>query len=68
MTIVMGLDQHRAQVTAEWLDTATVRFRARVAPAHRESVRLFLSRFAGQELEATREATTGWRFVVEEPA
>ena len=23
MTIVMGLDQHRAQITAEWLDTAT---------------------------------------------
>ena len=23
MTIVMGLDQHRAQITTEWLDTAT---------------------------------------------
>ena len=23
MTIVMGLDQHRAQITAEWIDTAT---------------------------------------------
>jgi hypothetical protein len=23
MTIVMGLDQHRAQITAEWLDTDT---------------------------------------------
>ena len=23
MTIVMGLDQHRAQITAEWLDTET---------------------------------------------
>lgn len=23
MTIVMGLDQHRAQITAEWLDTST---------------------------------------------
>jgi hypothetical protein len=21
MTIVMGLDQHRAQITAEWIDT-----------------------------------------------
>ena len=23
MTIVMGLDQHRAQITAEWIDTDT---------------------------------------------
>ena len=27
VTIVMGLDQHRAQITAEWLDTATRRDR-----------------------------------------
>jgi hypothetical protein len=40
MTIVMGLDQHRAQVTAEWVDTETGELsRARVAPAHRSSVR-----------------------------
>jgi hypothetical protein len=33
MTIVMGLDQYRAQVTAEWIDTATGEIaRARVAP------------------------------------
>ena len=23
MAIVMGLDQHRAQISAEWIDTAT---------------------------------------------
>jgi transposase len=67
MTIVMGLDQHRAQITAEWLDTATGEVsRARVAPAHREAVRRFLGRFDGQDLEVALEATTGWRFVVEE--
>jgi transposase len=67
MTIVMGLDQHRAQITAEWLDGETGELgRARVAPAHREGVRRFLSRFGGQELEVALEATTGWRFVVEE--
>jgi transposase len=67
MTIVMGLDQHRAQITTEWVDTVTGEIgRARVAPAHRESVRRFLGRFAGQELEVALEATTGWRFVVEE--
>ena len=65
--IVMGLDQHRAQISAEWLDTATGEVsRARVAPAHRQSVRRFLSRFGGQELEVALEATTGWRFVAEE--
>jgi transposase len=67
MTIVMGLDQHRAQITTEWLDTATGEIgRARVTLAHREGVRRFLARFAGQELEVALEATTGWRFVVEE--
>jgi transposase len=67
MSIVMGLDQHRAQITAEWIDTATGEIgRSRVAPAHRESVRRFLQRFRGMELEVALEATTGWRFVVEE--
>jgi hypothetical protein len=32
----------------------------------RESVRRFLARFVGHELEVALEATTGWRFVVEE--
>jgi len=67
MTIVMGLDQHRAQITTEWIDTVTGEIgRARVVPAHREGVGWFLGRFAGQELEVALEATTGWRFVVEE--
>jgi len=67
MTIVMGIDQHRAQITTEWLDSVTGEIgRARIAPAHREGVRRFLGRFAGQELEVALEATTGWRFVVEE--
>ncbi len=67
MTIVVGLDQHRGQVTAEWIDTETGEVsRARVAPAHREPVRRFLGRFKGHELEVALEATTGWRFVVEE--
>ena len=66
-TIVMGLDQHRAQITAEWIDTATGEIgRARIAPAHREGVRRFLHRFDGPRVEAALEATTGWRFVTEE--
>src|SRR5579864_1918432 len=67
MTIVMGLDQHRAQITAEWLDTETGEVsRSRITPAHRAGVRRFCERFRGQELEVALEATTGWRFVAEE--
>ena len=67
MTILMGLDQHRAQITAEWMDTSTGEIsRGRVRPADRAGVRRFAERFRGQQLEVALEATTGWRFVVEE--
>jgi hypothetical protein len=63
----MGSDQHRAQITAEWIDTSTGEIaRRRVVPADRQGVQRFLGRFAGQELEVALEATTGWRFVAEE--
>jgi transposase len=67
VSIVMGLDQHRGQVTGEWIDTETGEVeRTRVAPADRAHVRKWLSRFRGRELEVALEATTGWRFLVEE--
>jgi len=67
MSIVMGIDQHRGQITAEWIDMATGEIsRARVRPADRAGVCRFLARFAGQQLEVALEATTGWRFLVEE--
>jgi hypothetical protein len=51
MTIVMGLDQHRAQITAEWVDTQTGAVsRGRVAPANRASVRRFLAGYRGRDL------------------
>src|SRR3954469_21043206 len=63
----MVVDQHRAQITADWLGTETGEVkRARISPAHRASVRAFLERFRGLELEVALAATTGWRFVVEE--
>jgi transposase len=63
----MGMDQHRAQISAEWIDTVTGEVsRSRVAPADRAGVRRFLSQFTGADLEVAVEATTGWRFVVEE--
>jgi transposase len=69
LPVVMGFDQHRAQITAEWIDLSSGEVsRGRVAPADRAAVRRFLSRFAGRELEVALEATTGWRFVVEELA
>jgi transposase len=37
-----------------------------VAPADRAGVRRFFERFGGRGLEVALEATTGWRFVVEE--
>lgn len=67
MTIVMGLDVHREQITFDALDTDTGEVtRGRVRPADRETLRHFLSRFDGREVAAAVEATTGWRFVVEE--
>jgi transposase len=52
---------------SRWIDTETGELgRARISPAHRDDVRKFLRRFAGQPLEVALEATTGWRFVVEE--
>ena len=69
MTIVMGLDQHRAQITAEWIDTETGEItRSRIIPAHRDGVRQFCEKFRGQQLEVGLEATTGWRFVADELA
>jgi len=67
MAIVMGVDQHRAQITYDLLDTETGEVRGgRVSPADRESVREFLGRFSGRELVVALEATTGWRFLAEE--
>ena len=67
MSIVMGVDQHRGQITAEWIDLVSGEIsRARVRPADRVGVRRFLERFAGVEVEVALEATTGWRFLVEE--
>lgn len=67
MTIVMGFDQHREQITWDALDSATGELRrGRIRPADRESFRHFLRRFDGEQLVAALEATTGWRFMVEE--
>lgn len=67
MTIVMGLDVHREQITFDALDTDTGEVRrGRIRPADRCTVRQFLRQFEGRNVEAALEATTGWRFLVEE--
>jgi hypothetical protein len=54
VTIVMGLDQHCAQITAEWLDSETGEVsRARVTPADRDGVRRFLARSLGSSKPAS---------------
>ena len=67
MTIVVGLDVHREQITFDALDTQTGEVRCgRIRPADRDSFRRFLGQFDGEPVEAALEATTGWRFIVEE--
>jgi transposase len=67
VTIVMAFDQHREQIAFDALDTATGEVsRGRIRPADRLGFRRWLGRFEGKEVEAALEATTGWRFMVEE--
>lgn len=69
MTIIGGLDLHRAQITYAWVDTTTGETRSGyIRPATRNSLRAWLAkRFAGQEgAKFAVEACTGWRYVVEE--
>jgi transposase len=68
MSIVGGLDIHRKQLTFDYVEVETGRLeRGRVAPADREHLADWLSRFDGQTPVAfALEAGTGWRYVVEE--
>ena len=68
MGIIGGLDVHRAQITFDYIDTATGQVRrGRIRPALREDVRAWLERFGGQDDVAfALEGTTGWLYVVEE--
>ena len=40
--------------------------RGRIRPADRLTFRRFLAGFEGEQIDAALEATTGWRFIVEE--
>jgi transposase len=63
----MAFDQHREQIAFDALDTVTGELRrGRIRPADRLGFRRWLERWDGGEIEAALEATTGWRFMVEE--
>jgi len=67
MGIVGGLDLHRRQITYDWLDTTNGETkRGVIRPATRQSLREWLAELARTDGAFALEATTGWRFVVEE--
>jgi transposase len=67
MTVVIGFDIHREQVTFDALDDATGEvMRGRIAPADRPALRRFLGSLPAGQVDVALEATTGWRFIVEE--
>jgi transposase len=67
MTMVVGFDVHRSQITYDSLDTESGEvITGRISPATREALRTWLSQFEGKQMKVALEATTGWRFVVEE--
>jgi hypothetical protein len=71
MDIVGAFDLHRKQITFDYIemDSGEVH-RGRIQPADRENLRLWLERFTerfpAQHAAIAVEATTGWRYVVEE--
>ena len=67
MAIVGGLDIHRRQITYDWIDTNTGETRrGQLSPASRLELRGWLEQFNGQPATFALEATTGWRYIVEE--
>jgi transposase len=67
MSILGGLDVHRAQITFDWVDRGSGETRrGRIAPATRAALRGWLGGLPSSEGGFAVEGCTGWRFVVEE--
>lgn len=71
MDIVGGFDVHRKQITFDYIELQTGEIhRGKIQPADRHNLRNWLEqfseRFPGSEAAIAVEATTGWRYVVEE--
>ena len=70
MAIVGGFDVHHRQVTFDYADTGTGQVRrGGISPACRETLRVWLERFAGRDdVTFAVEGCTGWRFITGELA
>jgi transposase len=67
VSIVCGFDVHRDQITYDLVDQLSGELRTgRVVPATRVGLRDWLGSIDVSRLAVALEATTGWRFVVEE--
>jgi hypothetical protein len=70
MSIVGGLDIHRKQLTFDWVDEQDGTWeRGRIAPADREHLAGWLTRFdpaTGGPVAFAMEGCTGWRYIAEE--
>jgi transposase len=67
VSIIGGLDVHRAQITFDWVDRHSGEtHRGRIAPATRTALRAWLGELPGDQGAFAVEGCTGWRFVVEE--
>lgn len=68
MGIVGGVDIHRKQLTFDYVEPATGQWqRGRVAPADREHLATWLTRFEGvPDVHFAMEGCTGWRYVAEQ--
>jgi transposase len=69
--IVGGFDVHRKQITFDYIEMESGEVhRGKIQPADRENLRSWLEgfteRFCGKQAAIAVEATTGWRYVVEE--
>src|SRR5512133_3261845 len=66
MSIIGGLDVHRAQITFDWVDRDSGEARrGRIVPATRTALRAWLDGLPGGRGGFGVEGCTGWRFVVE---
>jgi|SRR5215217_1405589 len=71
MDIVGGFDVHRKQITFDYIEMISGEVhRGKIRPATRQSLREWLDeftqRFSAKQIAIAVEATTGWRYVVEE--
>ena len=70
MSIVGGLDIHRKQLTFDWVDVQNDKWeRGRIAPADREHLADWLTRFdpdTAGPVAFAMEGCTGWRYIAEE--